>query len=97
MGSLQTGNGSETNIMINAKPAGGVNRSKLIQGIWNYNTARDSKHAAGSVVNIAIDATGMQTGTANKDAEYGILGVLSTAKTVFEAGSQTNVSPSLRR
>ena len=66
--------------MINAKPAGGVNRSKLIQGIWNYNTARDSKHAAGSVVNIAIDATGMQTGTANKDAEYGILGVLSTAK-----------------
>lgn len=32
MGSLETGNGSETNIMINAKPAGGVNRSKLIQG-----------------------------------------------------------------
>lgn len=92
MGSLETGNGSETNIMINAKPAGGVNRSKLIQGIWNYSTARESKHAAGSVVNIAIDATGMQTGTANKDAEYGVLGVLSTAKTVFESGSQTNVS-----
>lgn len=33
MGSLETGNGSETNIMINAKPAGGVNRSKLIQGL----------------------------------------------------------------
>lgn len=33
MGSLETGNGSETNIMINAKPAGGVNRSKLIQGV----------------------------------------------------------------
>ena len=43
-------------------------------------------------MNIAIDATGMQTGTANKDAEYGVLGVLSTAKTVFESGSQTNVS-----
>lgn len=90
LGSLETGDGSETNIVIDAKPVGNTVSTAEIQGIYN-SSARNSKHAAGSVVNVVIDATDMQTGTTSKSYKFGVLGILSDTKTDFEAGSQTNV------